>query len=198
MGKKSWGLLITALVTFASPAQSATTFYTDRDAFEAAMTAFANEQFEDNAFVTGLGVTSDVGVVQDGMWYDRVTMDGDSTTWSFDTSVTAWGGDFDLSPVGNGQSLKFTLDGADELDMQLAVYEPTFYGFITDTSFSSLAIESGDRGGLAETYEMDNVTFGLAHPVAAVPLPAGLPLLIAAMGGLALVRRASPPKVQLG
>ncbi len=69
---------------------------------------------------------------------------------------------------------------------------PQFFGFISDTAFSSLEFVHGDdvapggvSGGNEEFYLNSAV---LAPAIAAVPLPAGLPLLLVGLGGMALVR----------
>lgn len=70
---------------------------------------------------------------------------------------------------------------------------PVFVGFISDTAFSSINLVHGDFiaaggvNGFSEAFSID--TAYLSPAVAVVPLPAGLPLLLAGLGGLALLRR---------
>lgn len=195
MGLKATILATAALLAVASlEAQAATTFYTDRAAFEAATQPLTVEDFANGAFAPGLSVTTSDGrrLGGAGVWRDRPTPAGATTTWSFATAVTAFGADFDLSPAGSGTGLRFTLDGTQELATQLWEIAPSFFGFITDSPFSSVRISSGDLSvfGIAETHNMDNLSFGDALVVpSTVPLPAGLPLLLAALGGFAVLRR---------
>ncbi|MBK0326953.1 VPLPA-CTERM sorting domain-containing protein [Rhodobacteraceae bacterium F11138] len=57
-----------------------------------------------------------------------------------------------------------------------------FFGF-TGTLFDQIRVDTGNRYAF-----IDNLAFAAA-PVSAVPLPAGLPLLLGALGGFAMLRR---------
>jgi hypothetical protein len=56
------------------------------------------------------------------------------------------------------------------------------FGFISDTAFNLITVRYVANDGFA----MDNVAYG---GIAAIPLPASLPLLLAAVGAVGLVRR---------
>lgn len=177
-----------ALVLTAIPVPAATTFYTDRAAFEAVTNPLSVEDFADAALVAGLSVVTSVGQTQTGFWRDRPTPAGAQTQWSFAAPVTAFGADFDLSPAGSGTGLQFLLDGTTLLTQSLVTFTPTFFGFTSDVPFSSVVIQSAvaPTNFLAETHNMDNLSFGtvLAPPVAPVPLPAAVWMLLAALVGV--------------
>ena len=70
---------------------------------------------------------------------------------------------------------------------------PQFFGFLSDTAFSSLEFVHGDDvapggvSGSVESFFLNSAV--LAPQVATVPLPAGLPLLLAGLGGMAMIGR---------
>ncbi|MEJ6398108.1 VPLPA-CTERM sorting domain-containing protein [Yoonia sp. 208BN28-4] len=185
---KSLAFSLVAVMLAATPTAAATTFYTDRAAFDAATNPLVVEDFADTTLVTGLSVATSVGQAQDGIWRDRPTPVGAQTTWSFAAPVTAFGADFDLSPGGQGTGLKFLLNGTTLLSQELQNFTPTFFGFISDDPFGSLLIQAGTAPVfyIAETHDMDNLSFGnvLAPPVAPVPLPAAVWMLLAGLGAV--------------
>ncbi len=71
----------------------------------------------------------------------------------------------------------------------------SFAGLLSDTPFTSVRLLHGDDvvpGGVSggtESILVDNFTIASAAPVAPVPLPAGLPLLLTAIAGFAVFRR---------
>ncbi len=183
---------LSALILIGVPSQAATTFYTDRAAFEAATQPLNVENFSDATFETGLSVATAAGFRYGSRWYDRPTPAGAETTWSFAAPVTAFGADFDLTPGGVASGLKFLLDGTNELAMKFTSASPSFFGFVSSDSFASVLIRMADGPAnyIAETHFMDNLSYGNALPPvpAAVPLPAPFLMLLAALGGMALLR----------
>ncbi len=79
------------------------------------------------------------------------------------------------------------LDGAEVESFSATtdlVSTANFFGF-TDILFDQIRVDVGSNGVMF----MDNLAFNAAPTVSVVPLPAGLPLLLGALGGFALLRR---------
>lgn len=187
------------LAVFASVSSAATTIFTDRTAFDIATGgSLTFEDFNDGV-LDGVGVATDAGGVVNGVWRDRPTTAGASTTFTFGGGITSFGADFDLSPGGAGTGLRFTLDGNEVVAEEVIGTYSGFFGFISDASFSTILVESGSSigvpngfVGVAETHTFDNLSFGTPVTLAPVPLPAGLSLILAALGavfGLRLLGR---------
>jgi hypothetical protein len=180
--------VLAALAIEAGGTTAATTIYTDRAAFDIATGGSLNfEDFSDASF-QNLSVNSDVGFVTNGLFRDRPTpvragSTGATTTYTFTSPTTAFGADFDLSPNGNGNGLRFVLGTGEIVSEEIGAPYIGFWGFVSDLSFTSLTVGAGSGGGIAETHQFDNLSFGLATPVAPVPLPAGMPLLLSALLG---------------
>jgi len=170
----------------ACPAVAATAFYTDRAAFDLATGGGLN--FED--FSAGSTVTPEFTVTGQnvyingsGLQVGRPTIAGATVLYEFNTPISAFGGDYDSSPGGNGIGLIFTLSTGEVVPTELSAPFDTFFGFVSDTLFTSLTVSGGTGSGYAETHTVDNISFGLAAPVAPIPVPASLPLLLAALVG---------------
>ena len=164
---------------------AATTVYTDRAAFDLATGAgLSFEGFSDASF-DGFTLTpaNAGGGVTNGQFIDRPTPgnNGVSTTFVFDSPITAFGANYDLSPGGSGNGLRFVLDGNEIVAQEISAPFDGFFGFVSDTSFSSLIVEAGSGPGRAETHFFDGLSFGIAAPVAPVPVPASLPMLLLAL-----------------
>ncbi|AXI48706.1 hypothetical protein C1J03_02275 [Sulfitobacter sp. SK012] len=186
---------VAAIVSTAGGAASAATFqiYTDRTAYEAALLGpIAIYDFTGGAPASGVTITgSDVSYTPGGRLRDIINQGAAADTlFAFDAPVLAFGGDWNLEgPGGPGTGIEIqTMNGAtytvsSEVPNTL---RNDFWGFISDMEFSSLSFVEGSQAIGVETYTLDNLTTG---GVAPVPLPAGLPLLLAGLGGLATLRR---------
>ncbi|TGD64627.1 hypothetical protein EYC08_10135 [Tabrizicola sp. WMC-M-20] len=174
-----------------SPAVAATIQYTDEAAFLSRLTSVSVEDFNDGSVDSPLTVSSAVGFVDGGVWNDRLDPNGATTTWSFGSAINGFGGLWNLAgPGGEGTGIALTLTlfgGAVELlSFEVSnTLSGQFFGFISDQSFTSVLFSAGTQGGFAETYNLDNLTTG----VAAVPLPAAFGLLAFALGSLCALRR---------
>ncbi len=170
------------VMPFAPGAQAATTIYTDRAAFDLATGGSLSFEDFSSGNASGAGFTTTNAFVNGaGQLRGRPTIFGSDVTYSFGSAITAFGGDFDTSPGGSGIGLRFTLDTGEVVSQELSAPYTGFWGFVADTSFSSVVASGGSGPGFAETHTMDNFSFGVAAPVAPVPVPAGLPMLLAAL-----------------
>ncbi|WP_425091213.1 VPLPA-CTERM sorting domain-containing protein [Tropicimonas sp. S265A] len=112
----------------------------------------------------------------------------------FDAPITGWGAQILTQDGGNGTGI-LIFNGS---DMVGAVgtgktMNNAYFGFVSDTPFTEIVLLSGLRKhgkSGADTYRLDNMTFG--NSVSVVPLPAGVWLLLSALAGLAIVRHRRP------
>jgi hypothetical protein len=144
----------------------------------------------DSTTATGIGLLtlSDPQLVIDDLITMGVFIGTDPLTFTFDAPVSAFGvtfSDIDLG-VGLG-SFIYSIDGGASStiagpnsgeDLEI------FFGVVdTMSTFSSITVDRTRGDG----YVFDSVSYGDA--MAPVPVPASLPLLAAAIGGVALLRR---------
>jgi hypothetical protein len=182
----------------ATPAQAVTiTTFTDRTAWEAALAGqtIQTEDFNDSVFNDG-SVTSNAGSFTGTNWHDVIdTAPSKTTTWTFNSSLTAWGADWDLlqgAMAQHNQGINLFIDagGSTLIDSFPFLSDDYigFFGFISDTPFTNVSVFPGTplqgAEGVNEIYDMDNMSF-----VAAVPEPGSLILLGLGFGALALLRK---------
>jgi hypothetical protein len=105
-----------------------------------------------------------------------------TSTWSFGESLNAFAADTNM--FDGMMSIALFDDGAEIFSFDITnpvSGDPYFFGVISDLSFNQIVIQQ-ER---LDTMEYDNITF---QPVAAVPLPAALPLFLTGLamftGGL--------------
>lgn len=188
------GAVAAAALTFTAVSASAATVtvYTDRTAFESALSGgFAVETFD--ATPAGVTITGSDVNISAGRLNDQINDNANvSTTFDFTAATNGFGGDWDLAGpggMGTGIALSLSLVGggvmtvASELPSSLS---NAFWGIVSDVAFTSVSMREGTQVNGVETYTMDNLTTGSVAPV---PLPATLPLLLAALGGVAVMRR---------
>ena len=158
-------VLAGVLLASAATLNAATTIYNDDAAWKSAVNdIYTTEAFEDATLNEGLSVVTDEGYVDttNEWWHDRVTPEGHTTTWSFDTPVTSFGGNWDLAgPGGQGTSiLAVVIDGVEvEVGQIQNTYAGEFWGFVSDEPFSAVLLKSGNTAGVAETYNFDNMVY---------------------------------------
>lgn len=178
----------------------AATIFSDRTSFEAATGPLALETFDtpiaNSAFITfDGGITSSRsgttnspnGVSSGGSFVTLVTRNQQNLiTLDFGQEINAFGADF--SGLG---SLFADLLGTDEsVTIASSFQSAGFFGFISDESFSSLRFRTATGIGFgSQLFSLDNLSSGTATDLAPIPLPATLPLMLAAFGGIGFMRR---------
>ncbi len=192
-------LVTAAAITIAATAPaSASTFqiFTDQAAFEAASSFTPRPISFPNQFVTVTG--DDVSFLADGSIEDVIDMnDEPDTVFTFAVPILGFGAWFDLSPrgPGSGIAISATVDGS-VVELQQEVSSPaftqaSFFGFLSDVPFSTFAFSEGSRlDRPVETYGLsDSLVVSQEIAQANVPLPAGLPLMLAGLGAFGVLRR---------
>jgi len=151
---------------------------------------FVTEPFNNAGLQPFTGVLSSTGSIQANHWHDRVTLGGgESTTFSYlyDTLRGA-GGSWDTSPADEGQALGITLNmtgGGTQFVGQIGPIN-SFFGWTSDAPFDSFTIRAGYNSGVAETFDLDNLSMATSTPT---PEPATLLLVATALVGAPFVRR---------
>jgi hypothetical protein len=189
--------LIAASALTALPAQAQVTYYSSQAAFLAALGGTPlTEDFADTTLVSGLSYVSTVGTITGGVFSDRLVPAAQTTTFSFGQFINGFGGFWDLSPGGPGLGISFNPAPGSTLSMEVPNgYTGQFWGFISVNPFSSLLLTAGTQTGAAETYVLDDLTFGVQG--AAVPEPAAWGMMIGGFGvaGMAMRRRQTKVRV---
>jgi hypothetical protein len=180
MSKFALSLAISASL-FAGAANASVTVFTDRTLWEAAAgTIIATEDFSDLSFVNGLAISK--GGLSGGAWLDVVDP---STMYTFNP-VNSVGFDLDMGPGGFGTGHVWTVHFVGGGSHALAEIDDYvgFYGIVSSAPINKLTVAAG-AGCCVETYNLDNMTFGV------VPEPATWTMLIAGFGlvGTAVRRR---------
>ncbi|GMG81218.1 hypothetical protein LNKW23_04300 [Paralimibaculum aggregatum] len=189
----------------AGPAGATVTYFNDEAAFDAATAGigFVLDPF-DNGIAAADSITLDSGVVSENMGGSRGSFDNTvtggiylnavdgngtnaslSVVWTFPIPVTAVG----LQYLGLfADEVSVTVDGSLRALRESADGDPEdgFFGFTTTTPVTSITFTT-QHPALYDTYGFDDLAFGAAS--AEVPLPAGLPLLLAGLGALGLAAR---------
>ncbi len=180
------------------------TVYVDRPSWEGALSGtFFEESFGDEILNTEITVVSDMGIVDtgNGRWWDRTsTTNNWSTTFNFSSEIFAFGGEWDLAgPSGPGQGLLVSLPystGSTLLSIDRS-NPGQFWGFVSDTAFSSVTIQGWRQSGWAETYEMDNLVYSVSsNSNEPVPEPGTWLLFLSGIVGLIVWRIWSGPSKQ--
>ena len=198
--------LVSAAVLLAAGGHGAlaVTVFVERSLFEAgASGALVTETFDaeiarapvivfdsgTTATTSTTGVPLTVNEVAFGRYAGFVKRDGfRDIIFEFPQPITAFGGDFSslssLMVTGSFDGTSMTLSIPDAIGGSEG-----FFGLIGDTAFSSISF-STDKGVFVfpegppvggETFNLDDFT------IAPIPLPAGLPLLLGALGMLGVI-----------
>jgi hypothetical protein len=184
---RNWSLWVRVglvLAGWCGPAWGGMSVYHDLSAWQAACPVYEVETFTDTALNPGLTVDTDNGHIDTvrGVWADSlVTNPPATTTWNFDATKLGFGALWDLAgPGGVGASIRVFLD--DELvgEEILATTNWGFWGVVSTRPFNSVHLTTGSTPGWRESYEMDNLMYGVPEPVS---------LALLATGGLLVLGR---------
>lgn len=184
------GITLGACLAWSSWCSAAiVTVYTDKTAWENALAgAFLTEDFADSILNAGVSfVSTESGHVNpaEECYQDVLASSSQNepmTTWSFTPEILAYGGNWTLGgPGGSGNSLLVYL--ADSSLFVGAIsnsYGGEFWGFISDTPFTSVKLVGGG-GTNQQNYRLDDMVYS------PIPEPTTLSLLTL-LGGLAMSR----------
>ena len=182
-------VLVLCMLSAVSVSAAIITVYTDKTAWQNALSGpFDTEDFNDSQLNTGVSyVSNESGHINPAEYVYQDVLASESqnepmTTWSFTPQIVAYGGNWTLGgPGGSGNSLLIYI--ADTSVYVGAIgnsYNGGFWGFISDTSFSSVKCIGGG-GSNQQNYRLDDMVYSW------VPEPATMSLL--ALGALAMIRR---------
>jgi hypothetical protein len=143
------------------------TIYTDKTEWVNALKwQFLTEDFTDELLNFGLSyVSSESGNINTKFgYYHDVLMSASKnqpmTTWTFTPKITAYGGTWTLGgPGGSGNSLLVYMDDLDHpAGIISSNYNGDFWGFISDTPFTSVLLLGGS-GRNQQTYKLDDMVY---------------------------------------
>tara|TARA_B110000467_G_C18317466_1_gene482572 strand:+ start:197 stop:793 length:597 start_codon:yes stop_codon:yes gene_type:complete len=179
------------MLSFSTIANAGLIYFDNQAEWEAAVLAASTETFDDAILLPGLTINSSAPSfsIGSGKMHDRLTPTGQSTVFSFDSSIQAFGGLWDLAgPGGVGLGILVTLSNGDILSQEISdSIAGGFWGFISTISFTSIDLATGSQGGNAETYEVDSIYYAssLASVAATIPEPSTIAIFGLALIGLA-------------
>ena len=176
---KRIGAVCLVVVFVAGNANASLSQYTSRAAWEAAVTSYVQESFDDatlNVEITATAGDAAGGVVTDGgnpyyqTWWDIVDTDPlKETVFSFDPDIYAWGATFDLvGPAGPGLGINVYMDGL-MVDTAPTIDRETsgFYGIVSTDAFDEIRLTGDGQEGLQETYTLDDMVYSTTPPIPA-------------------------------
>jgi hypothetical protein len=167
--------------------------YTDKNAWQNALGGpFLTEDFNDSMLNSGVSFTSSESAQINpalGHFQDVLTSTSNNeptTVWSFSPPIAAYGGNWTLGgPGGSGNSLLVYIEDSNFYVGAIGnSYDGGFWGFISDTPFTSVRL-IGSTGQNQQNYKLDDMVY------APVPEPASLCLYGAGLVGIFLAVRRS-------
>jgi hypothetical protein len=166
-------IIICATVLFLAGSANASptfTIYTNRPSWESAVgSLFYEEDFADTTLhpdiVSMVPSTSPGFGVMGGVWEDKIEKPNLST-FTFAWPIYAFGGNWTLSPLavgGPGTGIAVHVDGTSTHVGDIAnTYNGEFWGFVSDTYFTSIVLDEGTQAGTREHYTLDNMVWAPA------------------------------------
>jgi len=154
-------------MSWATAVGAATVVYTNKIAWESALGGkFLTENFADEQLNNGVSFVSTssghINPAQDN--YQDVLAHASATepmtTWSFTPGITAYGGNWTLGgPGGSGNNLQvYIADSSLYVGSIPNSYGGEFWGFISDSSFSSVNLKGG-VGSNQQHYSLDDMVY---------------------------------------
>jgi hypothetical protein len=189
---RKFSILNIALLIFIYVASTITastvTIYTDKVEWENALSGqFLTEDFSDDILNTGVGfVSTESGHINpaEENYQDVLASQSQNepmTTWTFIPQMMAYGGNWILGgPGGSGNSLLVYLDGISYVGFISNSYGGEFWGFISETPFTSVKFVGGSSTN-QQNYRLDDMVYSQ------IPEPSTLILL--GFGGWSLLRK---------
>jgi len=193
MNIKSLVVAAVTAVVLSSTANASYITFTDRSAWETAVSGSFSEETFNTTSPTGFTIEQ-VGSghstgISGGVFHDRVVLDTTYTNYHFSSLINAFGANWDLTPGGAGQGLQL-FAGSQLITPQIPnTYTGGFFGLVSTTAFSLVSVHAGSFSGIAETHNVDNLVFA-----SAVPEPESYALMLAGlalMGAVARRRKAN-------
>lgn len=183
-------VVLAGFFSWSSKMNAATiTIYTDKTQWQNALSGqFLTEDFSDSLLNTGVSfVSTESGHINpaEDCYQDVLASQSQNepmTTWSFVPQIAAYGGNWTLGgPGGSGNSLLvYIADSSLYVGAIPNSFGGEFWGFITDTPFTSIKLVGGG-GSQQQNYDLDDMVYSQ------VPEPATMSLVV--LGGLATMRR---------
>ena len=183
------GVTLVAFMSLATTVSASITVYTDKTQWENALGGqFLTEAFEDSTLNTGVSfVSSESGHINPTAQTYQDVLASESqnepmTIWSFVPQISAYGGNWTLGgPGGSGNSLLVYIDDSSLYAGTISnSYNGGFWGFISDTQFTSVKLIGGG-GTNQQNYSLDDMVYSQ------IPEPVTMSLL--ALGVLAMILR---------
>ena len=206
MRKLLFGFILIAGLLGAKSAQADTvTTFTSLSAWQTAMgTGIATEDFSDATLAAGLSASfgSNATVVGglldiEGQFYNL-----HPSVFTFNPATAGFGGDFDLTPGGNGGGLDLAIgfSNGTTTDAFFGGIQPEFNGFFgvvsNGAAITSVTLKGAALTGNGESFTLDNLAYG-GTPTGGVggttpvPEPSSVLLLGSAFGILFLLKSRS-------
>ncbi|MFC1572156.1 hypothetical protein ACFL6M_01030 [Candidatus Eisenbacteria bacterium] len=193
------GTLFVTITCWATTVSSATiTVYTDKMEWQNALgEECLTEDFADALLNVGVSYVSTesghINPVQE-CYQDVLASQSQNdpmTTWTFEPQITAYGGEWTLGgPGGSGNSLSvYIADDSHYVGSIPNSYNGEFWGFISDTPFSSVRLVGG-TGTNQQHYCLDDMVYlpmfvpGNVDPLGPGPATSGLSLQVPSPYGI--------------
>ena len=142
------------------------TIYTDQTEWENALAGqVVTEDFNDQILNDGISLYTESGHINDyfGYYHDVLNSSsakGPITIWDFTPQINAYGGTWTLGgPGGSGNYLLIYIDDIeDPVGIITNGYNGDFWGFISDTPFTSVTLIGGSANN-QQNYQLDDMVY---------------------------------------